>query len=521
MNKLMKAVLMALVIFGLAALTLTAQPVHEAPVATGPVELELWYGAAITEAGPPPEDWIGFSLIKEKLNIDLKISALPSNESDQDVKIRAAAAADQLPDLFMVRRDTWVSLVNDGLLAPVDDMYAKMPTRTAQQYDEASINFTSMNGVSYGLASPGAIYKNEGLLIRQDWLDNLGLSVPKTLDEFYDVLYAFTYNDPDKNGKNDTYGYGAFIEINNYEAYPGRRLEPIMGAFGVEGTWDLCAETFGLSIHDPAFYDYMVFMKKLIDNKVIDPNWMAYKKDDFRAAWKQGKFGVMREQNAAYAALANYKPFDVNFPNGSWTIIDPITGPTGASSIGPYTVNYRIYAISDKVDEVKKDAIARLLEWMSSDEGYYLLGWGVENVNYVFDADGIPVTTGTELGFDKPEGQTVTQLRNMVFYNGDVELYSRYPTYITETSKKEMSALKAMREMQTKKWTAAVGSDTMPVIPADLKTFYEQGLAEFFTGKRTLTEASWKAWVAEFDKLGGAEWEAAGKAYAEANNLLY
>ena len=76
---------------------------------------------------------------------------------------------------------------------------------------------------------------NEGLLVRKDWLDKLGLAAPTTLDELYDVLYAFTYNDPDGNGKNDTYGLGAFIEINNHEGGLGR-IRP--AAFNVEmGSW--------------------------------------------------------------------------------------------------------------------------------------------------------------------------------------------------------------------------------------------------------------------------------------------
>jgi hypothetical protein len=81
-------------------------------------------------------------------------------------------------------------------------------------------------------------------------------------------MWDFTFNDPDGNGQADTYGYGAFIEINNY------------------------------------------------------PNWMSYNKDDFRAAWKQGRFGIMREQNAAYATEANYAPFDKNFPQGTWMVVD-------------------------------------------------------------------------------------------------------------------------------------------------------------------------------------------------------
>ena len=80
----------------------------------GPVSIDLWYGAAVTEAGPPPADWVGFDIIKEKLNIDLKLTTLPSNESDQDVKIQAAAAANNLPDLFMVRRDVLARLVPQG-----------------------------------------------------------------------------------------------------------------------------------------------------------------------------------------------------------------------------------------------------------------------------------------------------------------------------------------------------------------------------------------------------------------------
>ncbi|MDC7232869.1 MAG: extracellular solute-binding protein [Spirochaetales bacterium] len=43
--------------------------------------------------------------------------------------------------------------------------------------------------------------------IRKDWLDNLGLDIPRTWDDFYQVLYAFTHNDPDGNGIDDTRGY--------------------------------------------------------------------------------------------------------------------------------------------------------------------------------------------------------------------------------------------------------------------------------------------------------------------------
>jgi len=518
MKEKMKGVLVFALLCGL-AFSLFAEGQNQGAAQGGPVDIELWYGLAVTEAAPPPPDWKVLQIIKDKLNINLKLSAEPSSDSDQDVKINAAAANNSLPDLFMISDRIFPNIVRTGLIAPVDDMYALMPIRTKQQYDADSRNKTTINGKSYGLASPGAVIKNEGLVIRKDWLDKLGLKVPTTTDELFAVMKAFTEKDPDGNGKADTYGYGAFIEINKNEEGLGRRFEPLMGAFGVAGTWNLTKAGAGLNIHKPAYYDALAYIKRMVDEKVIDPNWSSLNKDDFRAAWKQGRFGIMREQNAALAAESNYAPFDKNFPNGEWIVIDPPKGPTGAQSVGVYTQTYRIYAVSKKAaDAGKKAAIAKLLEWMSSDEGYFLLGWGEKGVNYVIGPDGAPTVNGipdATKGFSKPEMQPYTQLRNMVYYNGEIELVSRYPTYKAPTSGKTMSALKVLQDMQSRPWTPNIGGDSLPNPNADLKRFYEQGVAEFVLGQRPLTQATWKAWLTQFDTLGGAQWEKDGLAAAE------
>ncbi|MCI6674751.1 MAG: extracellular solute-binding protein [Spirochaetaceae bacterium] len=490
--------------------------------AAGPVHVTLWYPATQTEVGPLPNDWAGYQIIKDKFNIELEAQTLPSGTQDQDVKIQAAAAADDLPDMFTAGREVWLRLANNGMLADVTDLYARMPNRTQLMFDEGAKKYTTLNGRNYGFATPAAVSRNEGLVIRKDWLDKLGLEVPKTTDDLLKVLHAFTYDDPDGNGKKDTYGYGAFVETNNYEAYPGRRLEPLMGAFGVEGTWNMTKANFGLQINKPEFYDFMVFMKQIIDDGVIDPNWMAYKKDDFRGAWKQGKFGCFREQNSALHSENNYAPFDANFPNGDIIVIDPVTGPSGKASVGPAVRNMRVWCISAKAAEQgKAEKIADLFEWMSYGEGYMLCGFGREGVEYTLDANGNPQSVPGDKGYNGPVGQTYIQLRNMAFnYTSDMELSSRYPSYTTKVSGKHMSSLETLHNMQGRKWTDAVGMESMPVPSTDLKTFYEQGLAEFFSGKRELTKDNWNAFVKQFNDMGGKAWEEEGRKYAEANGLL-
>ncbi len=489
----------------------------------GLIPIEMWYGAAVTEAGPIPSDWVGYDIIRDELGIDLTITALPSNESDQDVRIQAAGAATALPDVFFVSRPVLQNLINQGLVASIDEIYDMMPNRTANYHDAAARNYTTFDGENFGMAIPSSVTPIESLVIRKDWLDNLGLEIPTTLDELYDVMYAFTYNDPDQNGRDDTWGYGAFVESDTtLKGYPGSRLWPIMGAFGVTGLWTFNESDLGLTVYKDGFFDFVQYFRKMCNDGVIDPNWLSYRKDDFRAAWKQGRFGVMYEQWAALSAESNYAPFDTNFPNGEWVVIDPPVGTNGEQSMGSLDKTYRIYAVSqDAKDAGKLEAIARLFEWMASDEGYYLLGYGVEGVNYVRDENGNPSTEGLgDMSYTGQRGQVYTQLRNLVYTNSAEETRVRFPDYTAETSGKVISPVGYLVEMEKRPWTLAVGSGMMPTPNADVSRYYEQSIAEFLNGTKELTEENWQNFLTTFERVGGAAWNEEGIEYARANNLV-
>ncbi len=492
----------------------------------GLVTITYWYNPAIVEAGPPPEDWFVLEEIRNELGINLELTMLPSSANDRDMKMLAAGAANNLPDMMDIRRPVMVHLQEQGLLAEVDDMFAMMPDRTEKMYNEDSIKYATLDGHIYGFApSTGDIKKNEGILIRKDWLDKLGLDIPVTLDDYMEVMRAFTYDDPDGNGVDDTYGYGTFIEITSYEEGLGRRLDPFFGAFGCAGTWDLSKENPCLNIHKPEYYDAMQFIIKMCDEGVIDPNWLSQKKDDFKANWKAGKYGMMREQHSSYASEANYAPFDANFPDGEWIVINPPVGPEGKSAVGVYTnVNDGVVAVSKRAaDEGKKPYIAKLLEWISG-PGYYMVGWGEEGVNFTLNENGVPTEENLpdpSLGFGKSAAQPLLQLKGRAFYWGEAELESRYPAYVTKVSGKPMSALTTLREMQACPWIKQAGIDLMPLPSGDLQRYYEQSLAEFASGNKELTPESWAAFIKQFDALGGLEWEAEGIKVAEENDLLY
>ena len=121
---------------------------------------------------------------------------------------------------------------------------------------------TSLNGNIFSLyrSRPLGQY---GLCYRKDWLDSLGMDTPETIDDFYEMLYKFTYNDPDNNQKDDTYGMTLVNDNTSFNI--------IASWFGTPNEWGIADD--GSLI--PAFltseyFDTVKFFKRLYDNKLIN-----------------------------------------------------------------------------------------------------------------------------------------------------------------------------------------------------------------------------------------------------------
>jgi putative aldouronate transport system substrate-binding protein len=497
--------------------TKAAEVPTEAPAEL--VDIEFWINPSVSEAGPPPDDWIAYEIIREKLGINFKLTILPSITPDQNVKLNAAAAANALPDFFQVSRDTLYKFVEQGLVAPVDELYPLMPERTKSHYNDPDMNQLAIfDGVSYGLAESGLLLGTNGVVVRKDWLDKLGLEAPKTVDEFLEVAKAFTEQDPDGNGKNDTYGYGTFIDGGTllYSGL-GMRNDWIYGAYGVAGMWNVeSPDTFGLNVRNPDYFRATQFFKELVDAKVIDPDWPTLTKDEFRARWKQGRYGMMQEHFCALACGFNYGDFDKNFPDGEWIAIPPLAGPDGKSSTGVIIKTPNLFAVSKTaMDAGKGPAIAKLLEWMNTDEGYFLLGFGQEGINFKLDEDGNVSTEGIDpkLAWDSKEMQPYTQLRNqLIFIWKPLELHACCGPFTTQNGR-PMDPMAIYDFMKKQPWTNETAAAVIdpPSNTADFSRYYGENIIQFVLGQKPLNEETWAEFLAGLDSLGAKEWEASAK----------
>jgi putative aldouronate transport system substrate-binding protein len=189
-----------------------------------------------------------------------------------------------------------------------------------KQLNPAILKQTSVDSKIYGLYTERPSSR-QGVIIRKDWLDNLHLNNPQTLDELYEVMRQFTYNDPDQNGKQDTLGlvdrndlvYGVFKTLSSY--------------FGTPNNWKLENHQFVPEFVTAEYKNTMNFMKKLYDEKIINQDFALTSKEVQRDKFINGIAGVFIGSMTDVQRLS-IEAQNLN-PKAELTLINRIKGPEG------------------------------------------------------------------------------------------------------------------------------------------------------------------------------------------------
>lgn len=162
---------------------------------------------------PPPNSTPGLNMINERFNIDYKITYVPNTAYDE--KINATFASGDIPDLlgFMSPdlKNRYSKFAKQGAFLALDDYIKDYPS--LKLVPDFIWDSMRVNGKIYAIPQYSPKYQTV-TVIRKDWLDALGLKVPTNYEELKQVAIAFTKQDPDKNGKADTYGVAIGQDIN-------------------------------------------------------------------------------------------------------------------------------------------------------------------------------------------------------------------------------------------------------------------------------------------------------------------
>ncbi|MDF2959111.1 MAG: peptide permease [Paenibacillus sp.] len=317
-------------------------------------------------------------------NIDFNVSLASGTE--YYTKLNLFASSGELPDFFNVDVPSLTRFADEGLILPLDDLIKQSPN-LSKLIKESDLEALRYKGKVYGLPVG---YRPEtfngpdvnGFTVRQDWLDQLGLKQPKTLDEFYKVLQAFTNNDPDKNGKKDTYGMST--------AKPGNpQITPFSGVFGAYGIipsfWHEKDGQLKQGMVIPETKEVLALLQKWYKEGLIDPEFVIMEQKQLNEKVIGSKVGIF-EGNAFN--VDPKQPINVSLkkavPAGNLQILTPPTGPGGKMGWPENAPAYNdIRAISAKTKNPEQ--LMKLIDWSATEEGFPLVTYGVNNEHYTFD----------------------------------------------------------------------------------------------------------------------------------------
>jgi len=333
-------------------------------------------------------EWLDMGGYYEQLNLDI--------------------IAGDVADVMVVEKSaTFLGAAEEGLfwdLGPYIDDYDNLRTIPAATRQNAS-----HNGKMYGIPRSRVLARN-GLGYRVDWLNNLGLKEPTDWESFYNMLYEFTYNDPDGNGVDDT--VGLFLD-----SWSGV-WDSMMTWFGVPNEWGL--DENGDLIYKVMTPEYKVALaafRQLYADGLINNG--ANGIPDFRevGAGKARNEGLRTQLGGCgVQVLDDMRKVQSYFEEQGITTEDNIIFTLqGAIDTGlgtrilPTTGMSNMVAVSTKTvkteDQLKR--VLQMLNDMNDGEVLTMIDYGYEGLTYHLDEDGYIVLEDAQM----LEGQGVGAFR--------------------------------------------------------------------------------------------------------------
>ena len=200
------------------------------------------------EMGYSYEDTVWTRMYEEELGI--KVEYL-FNEDAGNYEQRATLAINsgEIPDVMRVYDPQIATMYNGGMLCDLTDIFESLASDVTKQEIQRNMDGTYMAGAYMNGRLMMLPYEADSardwewpLFIRKDWLDNVGMDVPKTIDEFMAVCDAFVNGDPTKTGRKDTYALAVAGMDNLLTDWAG--LMPFFSAFDAQPGWWFSGQLF-------------------------------------------------------------------------------------------------------------------------------------------------------------------------------------------------------------------------------------------------------------------------------------
>jgi putative aldouronate transport system substrate-binding protein len=339
---------------------------------------------------------------------------------------------------------------------------------------------TVFNGSVYGVPVPRGPFLN-AFLVRQDLVDQAGLQLPTSADEFKKLLVALTQPQQNRFGLAAAGGSAAFFGLGSQS--------PLLMVFGTPNNWSL--DKSGKLIKDYETEQYRAavgYARDLWSAGVYHPDSRTLSGTTLSTALRGGQAVVA--SHSFGALIAQWSLLASENPAARLRVIHPFSADGKTSPIyhtGPS--NFGMSFVK-KASPERVKLLLRVLNYLATPFGsqeWALLNYGIEGVHYNRDANGVPVLT------DKGRNEVLSTWKYIT--NNPEVLFSpdRSREYATAIQADE----KAMADVATPDPTLGYYSATYSAQQALLDQAMSDGVSDIVVGRTQLSDldgvvAAWR-----------------------------
>ncbi|RTE11286.1 extracellular solute-binding protein [Paenibacillus whitsoniae] len=507
--------------------TQAAATASQKPAARGDITVSMYDRGAVPAAEGSYEENRWTKWINQ--NGPANVKYIPILRSDSTKKFNVLFASGSAPDIINEYNTPFRgSLYDQKQLLPIDNILKFMPEyqKLLTQYPQLKKAGTKPDGKIYEIGKVKEATPAHILLIRTDWLKKLNLSMPTTTEEMLNVANAFANQDPDGNGKKDTYGM-------NMSTYSEQAINELFGESSSSSllAWDL-KDGKVVRAWDKELAS-LSFKKKLYEGGMIDKDYIndkdgAKAKQDFL----NGKIGIYVKFSGGWYdfSINDMATLKKNVPTAE---IAPLGYPK--SPVGTFTgaIDNPVQ-MTTVINAKAKDpeAVGRYLDFMMKPETASKIINGEEGTHWKKGPNGCPQTISP----DKSKNEVGYALDYEMFYSSGTDACSFVLNQFNPGIPAEKAGMDMYRDVQKlyfdekREYPGIALGDHMPVYPADLQLINTTILKEkgdlfvkaIISGDKYTAEQAIKDAQAAYDKAGGSKLdEFMNKWYAENKDTAF
>ncbi len=360
--------------------------VHKLVSKDGEVTLTIWKPTHTT-IGTRIEDWGGadyYQWYKEQTGVNIEwVTPVGGTEMDN---LAMLISSGEYPDIFCGAGGSYTTgaygMMKDGVVINVADYLDQLPNFSAQ-LNASELRQKESYSDEKEISSFKVFSKDDkpttswyGILMRKDYLDQVGMDVPETYDEWYSVLTAFK----DQLGLTKAYAL-------NYDGIP--KLNSFIGGlgFGYQSNkpfYQVDGEVRFAPLEE-GFKTYLEMMNKWYSEGLIDPDFMSMNSSSAEmTTYTDPQTGSM----VAPTSLAPVLKALIGDESVEYVAVpQPVVKKGDKVHIYPYngTVSDG-YQITTQCKDL--DVALQWCDMQYTDDAIMIENWGTDSSNYIMEEDG-------------------------------------------------------------------------------------------------------------------------------------